>query len=198
MEESTLSLVSNLEILDTLSADSVQEIVGSYGSFCSATLSLLHGGDASDLFSHVQILCKHGLLSLVRDFFLKSLEVSYINASLTERFKHLQFNVFFFSWQEAFERNLASKFWRHFDCYSNVGANYEIELQQVLCRALEEISLEKQYQEKCLLLLVRALLLEGKTDSDVEREYLFSKYQLMVSSVLMASLPRHFPGMRAS
>jgi anaphase-promoting complex subunit 2 len=71
-------------------------------------------------------------------------------------------------------------------------------LQQVLCRALEEISLEKQYQEKCLLLLVRALLLEGKTDSDVEREYLFSKYQLMVSSVLMASLPRHFPGMRAS
>jgi len=67
-----------------------------------------------------------------------------------------------------------------------------------LCRALEEISLEKQYQEKCLLLLVRALLLEGKTDSDVEREYLFSKYQLMVSSVLMASLPRHFPGMRAS
>jgi len=67
-----------------------------------------------------------------------------------------------------------------------------------LCRALEEISLEKQYQEKCLLLLVRALLLEGKTDSDVEREYLFSKYQLMVSSVLMASLPRHFPGMRTS
>ncbi|XP_011017572.1 PREDICTED: anaphase-promoting complex subunit 2 isoform X3 [Populus euphratica] len=168
MEESTLSLVSNLEILDTLSADSVQEIVGSYGSFCSATLSLLHGGDASDLFSHVQILCKHGLLSLVRDFFLKSLE-------------------------EAFERNLASKFWRHFDCYSIVGANYETELQQVLCRALEEISLEKQYQEKCLLLLVRALLLEGKTDSDVEREYLFSKYQLMVSSVLMATLPRHFP-----
>ncbi|KAJ6910047.1 hypothetical protein NC652_020908 [Populus alba x Populus x berolinensis] len=41
MEESTLSLVSNLEILDTLSADSVQEIVVSYGSFCSATLSLL-------------------------------------------------------------------------------------------------------------------------------------------------------------
>jgi anaphase-promoting complex subunit 2 len=71
-------------------------------------------------------------------------------------------------------------------------------LQQVLCIALEEISLEKQYQEKCLLLLVRALLLEGKTDSDVEREYLFSKYQLMVSSVLMASLPRHFPGMRTS
>lgn len=67
-----------------------------------------------------------------------------------------------------------------------------------MCRALEEISLEKQYQEKCLLLLVRALLLEGKTDSDVEREYLFSKYQLMVSSVLMASLPRHFPGMRTS
>ena len=67
-----------------------------------------------------------------------------------------------------------------------------------MCRALEEITLEKQHQEKCLLLLVRALLLEGKPDSDDEREYLFSKYHLMVSSVLMASLPRHFPGMRAS
>jgi anaphase-promoting complex subunit 2 len=109
MEESTLSLVSNLEILDTLSADSVQEIVGSYGSFCSATLSLLHGGDASDLFSHVQILCKHGLLSLVRDFFLKSLEVSYINASLTERFKHLQFNVFFFFMTGSFREKPSVK-----------------------------------------------------------------------------------------
>ncbi|KAJ6322402.1 hypothetical protein OIU77_012288 [Salix suchowensis] len=168
MEESTLSLVNNLEILDTLNAGTVQEIVHSYASFCSATISLLDGGDASDLFSDVQILCKHGLLSLVRDFFLKSLE-------------------------ETFERNLASNFWRHFDCYSNVGANCEIELSQVLCTALEEISIEKHHQEKCLLLLVRALLLEGKPDSDDEREYLFSKYQLMVSSVLMASLPRHFP-----
>lgn len=79
---------------------------------------------------------------------------------------------------------------------------YDSEVQQVLCRALEEISLEKQYQEKCLLMLVQALqsykeyLPDGKRDSDAERLYLFSKYQLMVSSVLMASLPRHFPSKR--
>lgn len=29
---------------------------------------------------------------------------------------------------------------------------------------------------------------------EADRDYLASKYQLIVSSVLMASLPRHFPG----
>lgn len=45
-----------------------------------STESHLHGGDASDFFSQAQILCKHGLLSLARDFFLKSLDVSYTDA----------------------------------------------------------------------------------------------------------------------
>lgn len=80
----------------------------------------------------------------------------------------------------------------------NIG---EGEVQEVLCKALEEISTEKQYQEKCLLMLVHALQSfkdhgsEGSHNSDAERFHLFSKYQLLVSSVLMASLPRHFPEM---
>ena len=74
----------------------------------------------------------------------------------------------------------------------------------MLCKALEEISLEKKYQEKCLYMLVHALqsckenLLDREYNSDSERKYLFAKYQFMVSSVLMASLPPHFPGMSIS
>lgn len=74
----------------------------------------------------------------------------------------------------------------------------------MLCKALEEMSLEKQYQEKCLFTLVHALqshkesMFEGKQNVDSERVHLFAKYQLMVSSVLMASLPPHFPGMSIS
>lgn len=70
----------------------------------------------------------------------------------------------------------------------------------MLFKALEEITLEKQYQEKCLLMLVHALqsyteyMKEGKLNSDSERVDLCAKYKLMLSSVLMASLPRHFPG----
>ncbi|KAL8533782.1 hypothetical protein ACS0TY_009974 [Phlomoides rotata] len=73
------------------------------------------------------------------------------------------------------------------------------EMQDVLHAALEQISSEKQYQEKSLLMLVHALEMcrESKaterTYSNAERNYLLSKYQLIVSSVLMASLPRHFP-----
>lgn len=77
----------------------------------------------------------------------------------------------------------------------------EEEIQQVICKALEEISSEKQYQEKCLLLLAHALQSyeenksQGQVNPDSTRVYLFSKYQLIVSSVLLASFPRHFPGM---
>ena len=37
-------------------------------------------------------------------------------------------------------------------------------------------------------------LSDGKHNFDKEKVYLFSKYQLIVSSILMANLPRHFPG----
>lgn len=77
----------------------------------------------------------------------------------------------------------------------------EDEIQGVLYNALEEISLEKQYQEKCLLMLVHALqsykdqMSEERDSFEAERSYLISKYQWIVSSVLMATLPRVFPGL---
>lgn len=37
----------------------------------------------------------------------------------------------------------------------------------------------------------------GRHNSDAERVHLFSRYQLIVSSVLMASLPQHFCGMHS-
>lgn len=178
-------MATDLAILDALTDDSIQEIHESYTGFCATTEALLNGaGDLSvgpEFVAHVHVLCKHGLHSLVRDHFLKALE-------------------------EIFEQNGASKFWRHFDAYSNfafLSKNKpqicESEVQRALCKALEEISVEKNYQEKCLLMLSHALqsykdkISEGRNPSDSERSHLFSRYQLLVSSVLMASLPRHFP-----
>ncbi|KAE8023227.1 hypothetical protein FH972_008953 [Carpinus fangiana] len=171
-EEEATSLVRNLGILDTLSDDSIQEIGGSYNGFCAATEALLNSaGDLSvdpKFVAHVHGLCKHGLRSLVRDHFLRALE-------------------------EAFEKNGASKFWRHFDAYSNVALlckAREGQVEWVLCKALEDICLEKLYQENCLLALVHAF--PSYRDQTSERAHLFSTYQLLVSSVLMATLPRHF------
>ncbi|KAL2333269.1 hypothetical protein Fmac_014482 [Flemingia macrophylla] len=185
MEESN-SCFFNLEVLNSLTEDSLHEIIDSYNGFCKASQSLLAGsGDLSvgpDVVSHVHALCKHRLRSLVQDHFLRLLE-------------------------ETFERNGASRFWRHFDPYARVAGLSknddldidEDEIQSVLYNALEEVTLEKQYQEKCLLMVVHALqsykdqMSEDKDDFEGERNYLTSKYQWIVSSVLMATLPRHFP-----
>ncbi|XP_057420058.1 anaphase-promoting complex subunit 2 [Lotus japonicus] len=181
-----LNSESSSDILNSLSQDSVHEILDSYNAFCNATQSLLAGaGDLSvggaDFVSHVHCLCKHGLHSLVRDHFLRVLE-------------------------ETFERNGASSFWRHFEPYAagftkndDLDDIDEDDIQSVLYNALEEISMEKQYQEKCLLILVHALqsykdqMSEESHDFEAERNYLTSKYQWIVSSVLMATLPRVFP-----
>ncbi|KAL3721483.1 hypothetical protein ACJRO7_033908 [Eucalyptus globulus] len=162
----------------------VDEIVRGHAGFCSATDSLLSGsGDLSagaDLIAHACSLCKHGLLSFVRDHFLRALE-------------------------ESFERNGSLKFWQHFEPYSEFSLLesksliHDDEVQRVLCNALEEISSEKHYQEKCLSILVHALQSfegdssQGKHDAEADRIFLFSKYQLAVSSILMASLPQCFP-----
>lgn len=183
MEEST-SIYCNLGILEKLNDESVQEIIESYNGFCATTNSLLNGaGDLSvgkEFVTHVRSLCKHGLQSLAQDHFLRSLE-------------------------ETFEKIGVSKFWRHFDVYSKVAVQeknkqliYDDEAHDILCKALEETCMEIQYQEKCLFMLVHAIesprdcSLEGKPISD-SQVHLFAKYQLMVSSALMASLPPHFP-----
>lgn len=69
----------NLGFLDTLNQDALHEIFDSYNAFCNATQSLMGGaGDlsfGSEFVSQVHTLCKHGLESLVRDHFLRVLEV---------------------------------------------------------------------------------------------------------------------------
>ncbi|KAG7583425.1 Winged helix DNA-binding domain superfamily [Arabidopsis suecica] len=169
----------NLEILETLSDDAIQEITESYDGFFTTVKSLISGtGDSSvedEFVSHVYCLCKYGLDSLVRDHFLRSLE-------------------------KAFEKGGASSFWQHFDAYSEKKlTNYGEEIQIVLCKALEEISVEKQYHEKCLSIVVHALQSYkeqssvDRQNSDIERVHLFSRFQSMMSSTLMTTLPQHFP-----
>ncbi|XP_010467021.1 PREDICTED: anaphase-promoting complex subunit 2 [Camelina sativa] len=166
----------NLEILETLSDDAIQEITESYDGFFTTVESLIAGTGVEDEFlSHVYCLCKYGLDSLVRDHFLRSLE-------------------------QAFEKGGASSFWHHFDAYSEKKlTNYGEEIQVVLCKALEEISIEKQYHEKCLSILVHALQSfkqqssEDRQNSDTERVHLFLRFQSMLSSTLMTTLPQHFP-----
>ncbi|XP_050372701.1 anaphase-promoting complex subunit 2 isoform X2 [Argentina anserina] len=166
----SISSITNPIFLDSLTETSAHEIAECYSAFCAATETLLGGaGDLSvgpELASHVHRLCDHGLESLVRDHFLAALE-------------------------RTFQNNGASKFWRHFDAPPRHAVS--------IGEALEEISLEKQYQEKCLLILVHALQTYkgGRTrrnlDSDDVSKELFARYQLSVSSVLMATLPRKFP-----
>ena len=77
------------------------------------------------------------------------------------------------------------------------GQDYGEEIHQVLCKALEEISTEKQYHDKCMSMFVHALqsFKEETLNSDAERvELLFSRFQSMLSSTLMTTLPHHFPG----
>uniref|UniRef100_A0A1J3CSJ7 Anaphase-promoting complex subunit 2 n=1 Tax=Noccaea caerulescens TaxID=107243 RepID=A0A1J3CSJ7_NOCCA len=169
----------NLGVLETLSDDAIQEITESYDGFFTSVESLIAGtGDSSveeQFVSHVSSLCKYGLDSLVRDHFLRSLE-------------------------QAFEKNGASRFWQHFDAYSEKKHPiYGEEIQEVLCKALEEISVEKQYHEKCLSIVVHALQSfkeqssEDRQNSDAERVQLFSRFRSMLSSTLMSTLPQHFP-----
>ncbi|KAL7091380.1 hypothetical protein ACP275_12G102100 [Erythranthe tilingii] len=183
-EGSLTSPICNLAILDSLSANSTGKMAESWNAFCVATESVIGGGGgdlllAPNFVSHLRNLCNLGLKSLIVEHFLCSLE-------------------------EIFEKHGASRFWKHFEAYSNSSVLHMEDLdeqdgmQDLLHKALEEISSDKQYQEKCLLKLVQALEMcrqckpNGPTYSD-ERNYLLSKYQLTVSSVLMVSLPRHFP-----
>lgn len=176
--ESNSQLLCNLGALDSLSSDSIDELLKSWNGFCSSTEALLcsNGDVESGFVSQVRSLCNHGLHPLLQDHFLQSLEVT-------------------------FEKKGASKFWQHFDTYidGTMLRNEESGLEEVLCKALEEVSIEKQYHERSLLMLVHGLqshrdsISDNKHNSDVERVYLLSKYQLMVSSVLTASLPRQFP-----
>ncbi|KAL8104658.1 anaphase-promoting complex subunit 2 isoform X2 [Apium graveolens] len=186
MSVDATSAVCNLGILDSLSHASLTELSHTWNAFCITTQSLvntctststnLHPCIASNFVSQVHILRNHGLQSLLQHHFLTTI-------------------------QELFEKNAVSRFWQHFDAYANVVDTdliHEDEVQQVLHTALEEITLEKQNQERCLAMLTHALqpgketTSQGSQNSDTDLVYLSSKYQLIVSSTLMTTLPRHF------
>ncbi|KAI3696383.1 hypothetical protein L1987_79397 [Smallanthus sonchifolius] len=186
MRVDALSSVCNLGVLDSLSEASISEILERWSSFCLITETIVKGDDASlstsysKFQSDVCSLCKYGLRSLVEEHFLLSL-------------------------QGMLEKHGAPNFWKNFDAYNNdpdsemVDRNtQEDEVELLLCKALEEMSLEKKYQEKCLLMLVNSLQLcqENNTSTeghplDMEKIF-FSKYRLIVSSVLMTTMPCQF------
>ncbi|CAL5068553.1 unnamed protein product [Urochloa decumbens] len=154
-----------------------------WAQFCSLSNDLL-GGDLSvgpRLAPVVADLCARGLATLVRDYFLHSLE-------------------------ETFRNNAVKKFWQHFHPYCNASAVDRIKFcvkehwpEEILSRALEDICLEKSYQEKCVLVLVHDL--QSYEDRTSKRKFkvvdcsssLMPRYQLMVSSVLLTTLPLSFP-----
>ncbi|KAG5400931.1 hypothetical protein IGI04_015538 [Brassica rapa subsp. trilocularis] len=161
--------------LETLSDDAIREITESYDGFFTTVESLIAGaGDFAvekEFVSHVSTLCNYGLDSLVCDHFLRSLE-------------------------QAFDKSGASSFWHHFDDYSDKNhTDCGEEVHQLLSKALEEISTEKQYNEKCISMVVHALqsFKEKRLRSDAERAQIFSRFQSMLSSTLMTTLPQHFP-----
>ncbi|KAK9060125.1 hypothetical protein SSX86_020829 [Deinandra increscens subsp. villosa] len=185
MTVDALSSVCNLGVLDSLSEASISEILQSWNSFCLITETIVKGDDTnlatsySKFQSYVSSLCKYGLRSLVEEHFLLSL-------------------------QDMLEKHCAPRFWSNFDAYNNVpdpetddGNMHEDEVELLLCKALEGISSEKQYQEKCILMLVNSLLLCQENDTSIGHPFdmekiFFSKYRLIVSSVLMTTMPRQF------
>ncbi|PIA32550.1 hypothetical protein AQUCO_04400028v1 [Aquilegia coerulea] len=174
----------NLGILDSISDSAIVDILESWIGFCTTTESLLKDEGnlsvGSDFVSYVHILCESRFSSLVQDHFLKALE-------------------------ETFEKHLARSFWCHFDPQGdgllpkwNAYHDKEDWGEDAFSEALEEICLEKQYQEKCLLVLVHALqtyresMPANKHNSDVEMTSLMCRYRSMVCSVITTILPRQF------
>ncbi|TVU01173.1 hypothetical protein EJB05_53386 [Eragrostis curvula] len=157
----------------------------SWARFCALTGELIGGeGDLSvgpRLTPVVADLCARGLATFLRDYFLHSLE-------------------------ETFRKNAVKKFWQHFHPYCSSSSVDRIKFcveeqwpEEILSTALEDICLDKSYQEKCVLVLVHAL--QSYEDRTPKRKSkaaycsssLMPRYQLMVSSVLLTTLPLSFP-----
>ncbi|KAG9440844.1 hypothetical protein H6P81_021009 [Aristolochia fimbriata] len=166
--------MENLAILDSLDDLSVNEILDSWSGFCHCTVQLLNGQcfqpEESNFISFVNDLCKYGLDSLVQDHFLLSLK-------------------------ETFKRDGVLIFWQQFDAYHDGALLETDDTHMVLSKALEEICSNKQYLEKCVMMLAHAFHScdEICFASEVAKT-LLARYQSMVSSVLLTTLPSHFPG----
>ncbi|KAJ4790565.1 Anaphase-promoting complex subunit 2 [Rhynchospora pubera] len=167
--------------LDSLSEDAISDILHDWAHFCSLTTSLLsrsQDGPHSQLGPTVASLCDRGLAFLLQDHFLLSLE-------------------------EAFKRSAVKKFWQQFDSYFDASAIEKAKFhvqeswpEEILTKSLEQICSEKRSQENCLLLLIEALKSyeqSSKEERNTDHSQLISRYQLMVSSVLLTTLPWDFP-----
>ncbi|KMZ69241.1 Anaphase-promoting complex subunit 2 [Zostera marina] len=174
----------DLSALQSVGDDFIDDILQSWTGFCDCTHFLLHDSTSIDVNPMVEIqfasfvhtLCKHNFNGLLQDYFLQALE-------------------------DAFNRNAISKLWRDFDNFyeNNVLKKEKDNLcEDILQRTLKEISLHKAYHEKCIHSLVCFLQQHAQKNSeryifDTDGSSILSKYQLMVSSLLLSSLPCHFP-----
>ncbi|EPS70303.1 hypothetical protein M569_04456, partial [Genlisea aurea] len=169
----------NLEILDSMTSDSSERFSDGWKDFCLATETVVGGAGDSSITADVLVVPVRNLYSLG----LESLMIEHFLCSV----------------EEIFEKNVASMFWRHFDVYDDPTMDLDDpdKIQDVLLKALEEVSCGKQYLERCLLMLVHHI--QACKDSESEEQqansenFLISKFRLIVSSVLLANLPRYFP-----
>ncbi|PWZ21546.1 Anaphase-promoting complex subunit 2 [Zea mays] len=149
----------------------------SWAQFCTLSNELLAGdGDLAvgpRLAPVVGDLCTRGLATLVRDYFLHSLE-------------------------ETFRNHAVKKFWQHFHPYCSASTVDRIKFcvkehwpEEILSKALEDICLERGYQEKCVLVLVQVLqsyedrMPRKKIKEVVCSSSLMPRYQLMAPYVAL-------------
>ncbi|KAH9321998.1 hypothetical protein KI387_016637, partial [Taxus chinensis] len=173
--------------LEATDNNSVGDIARNWQVFSEVTKNLLHSEDMDPcqgiFIGSVKALVGYGLGSLVEDYFLQALE-------------------------EMYKKTHALTFWRHFDEYLKLGVSrnncresklIDDWVEETLSKALEEICMAKRLQQKCLAILQHTL--QSCTESTFLRipkvkaygADLLLRYQSMVSSLLLTTLPRHFP-----
>ncbi|XP_057859859.1 anaphase-promoting complex subunit 2 isoform X2 [Cryptomeria japonica] len=172
--------------LENMDNNSIGDVARNWQAFCEVTKNVLHfedmGSSRAVFIDSVKALISHGLGSLVEDYFLQALE-------------------------EMYKETHALTFWRHFDEYIKLGVSQnncqgskliDDWAEETLSKALEEICMAKCLQEKCLAVLQHTL--QSCTESTFLRipkvtgygADILSRYQSMVSSVLLTTLPKHF------
>lgn len=173
--------------LESMDINRIGEVVQKWQTFCEATDNIVKFEDISpfegDFIGSVNGLLEYGLGSLVVDYFFQALE---------ERCKQIH----------------VSTFWRHFDGYLKFDVSLDSFedrklinnwVEETISKALEELHMAKYLQEKCLAILKHTLQSSSRSTSLRNEEMkgygtnLPSRYQSMVSAVLLTTLPRHFP-----
>ncbi|XP_078444610.1 anaphase-promoting complex/cyclosome 2 isoform X2 [Wolffia australiana] len=169
--------------LDALTENNIEEIRRSWSTFATGTEYILSGNlsvaqDSDGYASSVRNLSRYGLSRLAGDHFFQVLE-------------------------ESFRKNAVSKFWNNFNPSSDVqaaSAECCVEtrtkmLEKTLVTSVEEMRAAKDYYGRCLSILLNILHSDDiKSELRTGTPILLCKYHLMVSSVLLSTLPRPFLG----